>query len=159
MPYQFRQTGAEIQDILDQVGENTTDIAQNAQDISTLNSNLTQKFTSGTWTPVVVNATTTQATGRWWKIGDVVFLHIHLWFSTTQTNRGPIYINESSLPSVAQGLSISGTGGTGSYSYFLATAANSNIWISVEGSGRTNATNAAYNGTSPQFAAFAVARG
>ena len=41
MPYQFRQTGAEIQDILDQVGENTTDIAQNAQDISTLNSNLT----------------------------------------------------------------------------------------------------------------------
>ena len=34
MPYQFRQTGAEIQDILDQVGEN-------AQDISTLNSNLT----------------------------------------------------------------------------------------------------------------------
>lgn len=27
MPYQFRQTGAEIQDILDQVGENTTDIA------------------------------------------------------------------------------------------------------------------------------------
>ena len=41
MPYQFRQTGAEIQDILDQVGVNTTDIAQNAQDISTLNSNLT----------------------------------------------------------------------------------------------------------------------
>ena len=37
MPYQFRQTGAEIQDILDQVGENT-------QDISTLNSNLTQFF-------------------------------------------------------------------------------------------------------------------
>ena len=34
MPYQFRQTGAEIQDILDQVGENTTDIAQNTTDIA-----------------------------------------------------------------------------------------------------------------------------
>lgn len=156
MAYQFTQTGAEIQDILDQVGTNTGDIAQNTSDITALSN----KFTSGTWTPVVVNANTSQTgTGRWWKIGDVVFLHIHLWFSTTQTNKGAIYINESSLPSVAQGLSISGTGGTGSYSYFLATAANSNIWISVEGSGRTNATNAAYNGTSPQFAAFAVARG
>lgn len=41
MPYQFRQTGAEIQDILDQVGENTGDIAQNAEDIASLNSNLT----------------------------------------------------------------------------------------------------------------------
>ena len=40
MPYQFRQTGAEIQDILDQVGENTTDIAQNAQDIETINTTL-----------------------------------------------------------------------------------------------------------------------
>lgn len=37
MPYQFRQTGAEIQDILDQVPVNT-------QDIGTLSSNLTQLF-------------------------------------------------------------------------------------------------------------------
>lgn len=36
MPYQFTQTGAEIQDILDQVGTNTSDIATNTSDISTL---------------------------------------------------------------------------------------------------------------------------
>lgn len=42
MPYQFRQTGAEIQDILDQVGENTTDI-------SSINTTLTNMSTTYTY--------------------------------------------------------------------------------------------------------------
>ena len=41
MPYQFRQTGAEIQDILDQVGTNTGDI-------TTINGKLSQMIKSVT---------------------------------------------------------------------------------------------------------------
>jgi len=44
MPYQFRQTGQEIQDILDQVGENTTDIAQ-LSTVQTLTVTLGSGFT------------------------------------------------------------------------------------------------------------------
>lgn len=49
MPYQFRQTGAEIQDILDQVGENTGDI-------SSINTTLTQ-LTESSLTRVANNIT------------------------------------------------------------------------------------------------------
>ena len=41
MAYQFTQTGQEIQDILNQVGDNTADIAQNASDISALDTRMT----------------------------------------------------------------------------------------------------------------------
>lgn len=41
MAYQFTQTGQEIQDILNQVPENTADIAQNTADISSLGTRMT----------------------------------------------------------------------------------------------------------------------
>lgn len=46
MPYQFKQTGQEIQDILDQVGINTGNIATNTSDISTINTTLTRSYTT-----------------------------------------------------------------------------------------------------------------
>lgn len=56
MAYQFTQTGAEIQDILDQVPVNTGNISQNTQDISELNSGFAENVStslnvaSGSWT-------------------------------------------------------------------------------------------------------------
>lgn len=113
----------------------------------------------GTWTPTVANANTSQTgAGKWWKIGDIVFLEFHLYFSTSQTNRGVVYINENSLPTPARGKAIAGTGGTGSYGYFIDTGSNSNMWIELPTAGRANATNAAYNGTTPQFTCIALPR-
>ena len=95
MPYQFRQTGAEIQDILDQVGVNTTDIAQNAQDISTLNSNLTQL--SNVLNPTAISygtRNTAVATGGtvWYvQVGKMVFGGISdLTCSTAQSTHGTV---------------------------------------------------------------------
>lgn len=69
MAYQFTQTGAQIQSILDQVGTNTGDIAQNTQDIASLNSGFTAdtnpaavSIASGTWTKVYE---VTLAKGLW----------------------------------------------------------------------------------------------
>lgn len=54
MAYQFTQTGAEIQDILDQVGTNTGDIAQNTQDISDIQTAMSASHvTSGSYVNLV----------------------------------------------------------------------------------------------------------
>lgn len=54
MAYQFTQTGAEIQDILDQVGTNTGDISQNTQDISDIQTAMSASHvTSGSFVNLV----------------------------------------------------------------------------------------------------------
>ena len=77
MPYQFRQTGAEIQDILDQVGENTTDISSinttltNINDVTEGGNSASINIPSGnTWN--VVDTLSVPA-GEYLVIGSVSF--------------------------------------------------------------------------------------
>lgn len=54
MAYQFTQTGAQIQSILDQVGTNTGDIAQNTQDITAIQTAMAASHvTSGSFVNLV----------------------------------------------------------------------------------------------------------
>lgn len=53
---------------------------------------------SGTWTPVVAGANTTSTEGTWYRIGDVTFMRGQIYFDSTQTNQGLVYISMSSLP-------------------------------------------------------------
>lgn len=156
MPYQFRQTGAEIQDILDQVGENTQDIAQNASDIDALNSNLTNKFTNGTWTPTVMRANIAAAYGKWFKIGDVYFLSGDITFSSNQTAQGNIYIAEDNFPMNDGAYAIYGSGGA-SFQYVLGcTSINKNVWVAQVGIGRIQATQSGLAGDTVRFELIAI---
>lgn len=147
MPYQFRQTGAEIQDILDQVPVNT-------QDITTL----TNKFTSGTWTPAVMRANITAASGKWFKIGDVYFLSGDITFSSNQTNQGNIYIAEESLPMNNGDYAVYGAGGA-SFQYVLGcTSVNKNVWVSQVAVGRIQATQSGLAGDTVRFELIAIPR-
>ncbi len=151
MPYQFTQTGAEIQDILDQVPVNTGDI-------SALNTTLTNLSSSGTWTPAIPRANLTTASGKWYKIGDAVFLTGLVTFSSSQTNQGDLYINGTSLPSVARSRAIGGVGAA-VYNYNLASgSANDNIWIAQVGTGRIPATQQNLPGSTLQFVLMSMAK-
>lgn len=129
--HNITQDYEELQAILDQVSVNTGDIAA-----------LSNKFTSGTWTPTVSRATLTSSSGKWYKIGDIVFLTAIITFAASQTDSGNLYIDGSSLPAAvtASNVSIHGAAGTGSHSHGITTFANKNMWISRDGSGRIQAT-------------------
>ena len=66
MAYQFTQTGAEIQDILDQVGTNTGDIGTLTTTVTQLTTTYTDSFTDNT-TGITVSA---------WKRGGVLQVSI-----------------------------------------------------------------------------------
>lgn len=151
MAYQFTQTGAQIQSILDQVGTNTGDIAQNTSDITALSN----KFTSGTWTPSIPRANLSAATGKWRKIGDVVFLYGSITFNSSQTNQGELYIDGTSLPADAKGGSITGNG-AGSINFQFANASNNNVWLAIVGSGRFVATASGIPGSTIVFGLMAI---
>lgn len=160
MAYQFSQTGQEIQDILDQVGINTGNIATNTSDISALNATLTQLITSGSWTPTISRANVTSSSGKWVKIGSIVFLQALIKFNSSQTAQGNIYIDSASLPSAitAENVNIHGAGGTGTYSFSLSNYANKNIWIAQIGVGRIQANASSLPGESVYFSMTVVPR-
>lgn len=146
MAYQFTQTGQEIQDILDQVPVNT-------QDITTL----TNKFTSGTWTPAVMRANITAASGKWFKIGDVYFLSGDITFSSNQTAQGNIYIAEESFP-LNGAYAVYGSGGA-TFQYVLGcTGVNKNVWVAQVAVGRIQATQSGLAGDTVRFELVAVPR-
>ena len=68
MAFQFTQTGAEIQDILDQVGPNT-------QDIGTLNTFM-GSFSSSPTTPSAYNSGATNINDGYIRIGKLVFVSV-----------------------------------------------------------------------------------
>ena len=144
MAYQFTQTGAEIQDILDQVPVNTSDITA-----------LSNKFTSGTWTPSIPRANLSASTGKWRKIGDVVFLYGSITFNSSQTNQGDLYIDGSSLPADARGGSITGNG-AGAINFQFASAGMNNVWLAIVGSGRFAATASGIPGSTIIFGLMAI---
>lgn len=69
MAFQFTQTGAEIQDILDQVGPNT-------QDIGTLNTFM-GSFSSSPTTPSAYNSGATNINDGYIRIGKLVFVSVY----------------------------------------------------------------------------------
>lgn len=80
MAYQFTQTGAEIQDILDQVGTNTGDIAQNTSDIGTLNTSLNSfinSFSASPTAPTAYNSGATNINDGFIRIGKLVFVSVY----------------------------------------------------------------------------------
>lgn len=76
MAYKFTQPGAEIQDILDQVGTNTGDIAQNTADIGTLNTFM-GSFSSSPTTPSAYNSGATNINDGYIRIGKLVFVSVY----------------------------------------------------------------------------------
>lgn len=204
MAYQFTQTGAEIQDILDlarlqiaapydsassyTAGDYCTkddgfyvctastsgtwdaskwsavtvgDVLETANaNISSLNATLTQLITSGSWTPTISRANVTSSSGKWVKIGSIVFLQALITFNSSQTAKGNIYIDSTSLPSAitAANVNIHGAGGTGTYSFSLSNYANKNIWIAQIGVGRIQANASSLPGESVYFSMTVVPR-
>lgn len=202
MAYQFTQTGAEIQDILDlaqlqiaapydsassyTAGDYCTkddgfyvctastsgtwdaskwsavtvgDVLETANaNISSLNATLTQLTpSSGTWTPTMPRASIASASGKWQAIGSIVFLEGLISFNSSQSNQGNVFIEEASLPTVARGKAIGGSGTTGNYGITLATGSvNDNVWLSADGHGRFNAQQLDIPSGSLQFAAIAL---
>lgn len=69
MAYQFTQTGAEIQDILDQVGTNTGDI-------STLNTFM-NSFSANPTVPTAYNSGATNINDGFIRIGKLVFVSVY----------------------------------------------------------------------------------
>lgn len=197
MAYQFTQTGAEIQDILDlaqlqiaapydsgtsySAGDYCTkddgfycanasttgtwnsskwDAVTVGDVLSSLNATLTQLITSGSWTPTISRANVTSSSGKWVKIGSIVFLQALITFNSSQTAQGNIYIDSASLPSAitAANVNIHGAGGTGTYSFSLSNYANKNIWIAQIGVGRIQANASSLPGESIYFSMTVVPR-
>ena len=76
MAYKFSQPGAQIQSILDQVGTNTGDIAQNTADIGTLNTFM-GSFSSSPTTPSAYNSGATNINDGYIRIGRLVFVSVY----------------------------------------------------------------------------------
>lgn len=80
MAYQFTQTAAEIQAILDQVGTNTGNIAQNTQDIGTLNTSLNSfinSFSASPTAPTAYNSGATNINDGFIRIGNLVLVSVY----------------------------------------------------------------------------------
>lgn len=73
MAYQFTQTGAEIQDILDQVGTNTGDISS----LNTALSNFIALFSANPTVPSSYNSMATNINQGYIKVGKVVFVSVY----------------------------------------------------------------------------------
>lgn len=124
-------------------------IAEHESDINTLNS----KFESGTWTPTIARANTTNATGKWIRVGNMVWCSGSVVFSDSQTNQGNIYILDSSLPiTTGSNRGAFGWGTINGVGDLLIGAAptNRNQWISVGGV-RLLATTSGVAGKTMQF--------
>lgn len=107
MAYQFTQTGAEIQDILDQVGTNTGDIAQNTQDIGALNASLNSFINSFSASPTAPTAYSSRAgsiEGGYIKIGKIVIVSIRF-VALTANSSASVYLQGLPRPSATMGLS------------------------------------------------------
>lgn len=77
MAYQFTQTGAEIQDILDQVGTNTGDIG-------TLNTFM-NSFSANPTVPTSYNSKATNINQGYIKVGKVVFVSVYFELASANT--------------------------------------------------------------------------
>ena len=81
MAYQFTQTGAEIQDILDQVGTNTGDISS----LNTALSNFTALFSANPTVPTSYNSKATNINQGYIKVGKVVFVSVYFELASGNT--------------------------------------------------------------------------
>lgn len=94
MAYQFSQTGQEIQDILDQVGINTGNIATNTSDISALNATLTQfinGFSASPTAPTAYNSRAGTIEGGYIQIGNVVIVAVRF-IALTANSSAAVYL-------------------------------------------------------------------
>ena len=94
MAYQFSQTGQEIQDILDQVGINTGNIATNTSDISALNATLTQFINGFSASPTAPTAYSSRAgtiEGGYIRIGNVVIVAVRF-IALTANSSAAVYL-------------------------------------------------------------------
>lgn len=117
-------------------------------------SSLNSKFESGTWTPLVMRANTTNATGQWVRVGNMVWCSGSVVFSSSQTNQGNLYINETSFPiKTGSNRGAFGWGTIDGVGDLLIGAAlsNRNLWISA-GNVRLFATTSGVAGKTMQFA-------
>ena len=106
MAYQFTQTGAEIQDILDQVGTNTGDIATNTSDISALNATLTQfinGFSVSPTAPTVYSSRCTNISDGYIRVGNVVYVSVRFELSSA-TSGATVVLQGMPYPLGTRGL-------------------------------------------------------
>ena len=106
MAYQFTQTGAEIHDILDQVGTNTGDIAQNTQDIGTLNtslSNFTTQFSASPTAPTAYSSRCTGISDGYIRVGNVVYVSVRFELSSA-TSGATVVLQGMPYPLGTRGL-------------------------------------------------------
>lgn len=108
---------------------------------------------TGSWTPVMGRSTTTATEGVWYYSGSFVLLVGQITFSSTQTNQGGIYIDQSSLPSIARGTGIFGSGHVGGAMCILSsnTYINDNVFITISGLPATDATSSYIKGQTLRF--------
>ena len=130
--------------------------ADNAYTLAdTANTAITNLRSNGTWTPTISRATVSSSSGKWYLIGDVCFLSAKITFASSQTDRGDLFIDGSSIPDAARGKAISGVG-AGSLNYNGAcTDANNNVWL-ARGNSRIRATDTNLPGTTILFRLTAV---
>lgn len=116
MAYKFTQPGAEIQDILDQVGTNTGNIAQNTNDIGTINTALTPAVTA--WTKASTSQIGSSTGGNFYQIGKICLFFGTIYISNASANVTYTAVNNAPAPAEAWGFSGQGghaSGATASY--------------------------------------------
>lgn len=108
---------------------------------------------SGNWTPTCPRANITASSGKWFQNGGMVLLYGEFTFSSSQTNKGSLFIDLASLPSIARnGKGIIGMGMAEVMFSFSGNAdINDNVFFTHIGAASTVATDSAVVGKRLRF--------
>ena len=99
MAYQFTQTGAQIQSILDQVGTNTGDISS----LNTALSNFTTQFSATPTAPTAYSSRCTGISDGYIRVGNVVYVSVRFELSSA-TSGATVVLQGMPYPLGTRGL-------------------------------------------------------